>query len=355
MPEVKFVEDRRTAITSAELAQMKVQAQVDNGEVSSLLFEGRCPTCDHLTRDVIPVQHLTTEVGGPLDEVSQILAHELNAEVVATALPGRRAFSKIRLGKTSPPAGQQAQLPVVVTCHCPSDHPGARGRFGCGRSWMMRVSFDPASAAAVLVSLPTDANLAYWNELVASQAIPGDPLASARESGDKWQKALAAVFGVVGVTTLLSRDTIDKLEDPWPACLTAAVLFVLLATAVATYWAHQAAIGFPKFGSITSVDDLNKFSQAPLHQAKAAVRHLRQAAVLSAVAFAVSLFALAGVLLAPAASSPSTKIKIKINDAELTCVTVQDSPKQATLRYTTTDKTTQDVPLSDIVQLAGAC
>jgi hypothetical protein len=207
MPEKKYVLDRSTALSQDDLVAMRATAIADDDVVTYLVFEGRCPTCPHLTREFVPVGVIADDEAA-VDDGLSIGVFKLQR-------------SRVRFWRRE--SGHAR--PIVVTCQCAADHPGSKGAFGCGRSWMVIARFDPTgNDRSVVLSLPTAADLAQWQRVVDAEAASTDPVKAVRETGDKWQKALAGLFGLVSITALIGgRDTLASLDDPWPAIIPFAV------------------------------------------------------------------------------------------------------------------------------------
>lgn len=220
---------------------------------------------------------------------------------------------------------------------------------------MIDVTFDPTGVTRnPTVTAASADHLARWADLVAVAASATDPLATVRDSGDKWQKALASAFGGIAVSALVGRDALDKLVAPWDWVLPIAVLASLALTAFGTYKAHQAAIGFPTFKSISTPAQLDAYAANPLAQAKAGVQRLKESSVCGALAFVLALFVIGTTLLADHVSSDATSIKVKLANDQVQCVELGQSATPGTIRFTLDDKAPRDYPLSDI-EVLGPC
>ena len=343
---VKYAQERRTALTEAEVAALSAKALEDDGEVSSLLVEGRCPTCKHGTRQVVPVA-VIAEVDTPLTKSVSI-----DKPTVKTL--EYNVGTKLRVNAT----GEKIR-PIVVSCRCASDHPSANGKFGCGRSWMLRITFYPSDPSrAVVLSRPTTEDLAYWSSIVAMDETTANPVKSVRESGDKWQKALAGILALVGLTAAVGgRDALAKMASPWPAIISIAVAAVLLGSAVALFLAHQAAIGFPTFRSMSTREDLDAYASDPLAQAASAVERLQSAATVAAITFILAVGTLLMIWNAPAKSTPATSVKISFTNGDSWCAKLLDPAKPTEVRIRPADGTARNRAAAEITGLApgGAC
>jgi hypothetical protein len=370
MTQVKYVEDRRTSLTAAELAGFTVGLESDGYDVIAVHISGECPRCHHATQATVTVARVATETTGPFEQLSLTKAVSDHLRSVITMLPRGHVGSTIHVTGAAaapggvatppptPPAGAAGALPVVLACHCAVPHPKSGGKFGCGRSWMLGVAFNPHSAGAgATLHLPSQEDLASWADIVAqSSSDAGDPLVPVQEFADKWQKALAALFGIVGIASIVSRDSVSKMGWYWPEILTGCVLGVLVLTALAAYVASDASIGFPAITAVASPEDRERLAVDRFHQAKAAIKRLKISAVISGVAFAASLLALAGVLLAPSAQpDTSTKVAIRIKGAAPACVTVLPAEKPGMLRYADDNGDAQEVAFADLSQVTGPC
>jgi hypothetical protein len=236
-------------------------------------------------------------------------------------------------------ANGEKTRPIVVSCRCASDHAGAAGKFGCGRSWMVRVTFFPSDPSGpVVVSRPTPNDLAYWSSIVALNESSGGPIKGVRDAADKWQKALAGILALVGLTAAGGgRDALAKTAPHWPEIISVAVAFVLLGSATALFLAHQAAIGFPTFKAMSTKADLDTYTSYPLVQAAKAVSRLRSAVVVTVMTFVVAVGALMAIWNAPAKETPSTTVKISFANGDAwyrNCLTRQSRPRSAFARQT---------------------
>ncbi len=340
MPEKKYVLDRCT-LAQDDLLAMRATAIADGDVVTYLGFEGQCPNCPHLTREFVPVGVIADDESVPAENDFSIGVFKLRRSGVRF---WRRENGHAR--------------PIVVTCHCATDHPGSKGAFGCGRSWMVIARFDPAgNDRSVALSLPTAADLAQWQRVVDAEAASTDPVKTVRDAGDKWQKALAGLFGIVSVTAIVGgRDTLAKLAEPWPSIFATAVAAILSLTAWATYNAHRAAIGFPKYQSIADADSLAAYAGSPLAQARAAVGRIRDAVLLGFIAFGLTVATLFGLLMVPGKPSPApTQAHVTLTTGEdLKCATIVPSSDAAKVKLSLPNNAETEVPWQNIAKLATA-
>ena len=117
-----------------------------------------------------------------------------------------------------------------------------------------------------------------------------DFLEPTRKAADLWQKALTAIVGTVGIVAALGgRDGIGKLADPWRDWTTALAIAFLVLTAIASFWAHQSAIGLPTFKVVGDATELAAWTADPAAKARDAVKRIRSAITLALIAFVLGL------------------------------------------------------------------
>lgn len=307
MAVVKYKADRLERVTAAKFAALQAKPVQKTGEVTALLLQGPCPRCCHPTSETVPVAVVTEDVpadaleGGAGAGGAEPMTHEWTPEPVPEVL------------------AKPSKLPIVMACRCAHDHGGNEGKFGCGRSWMVVATFHGGDASIpVSLAPPTEDQLASWADALALKTT--DFLEPTRKAADLWQKALTAIVGTVGIVAALGgRDGIGKLAEPWRDWATALTIAFLVLTAIAAFWAHQAAIGLPTFKVVRDATELAAWTADPTAKTRNAVRRIRHAITLSLIAFVLGLVALAIIWRAPSASTPGPMVEVTATSEDIIC------------------------------------
>ena len=122
--------DRRTALSNDELNDLHAES-IGDSSVEAIIVSGKCPTCEHQVRESLSIVVIDVDAAAPatkaVDEVAaaSLLAHQIAVEP-----------SELEIADT-------VRRPLLMTCHCASEHPGRPEpeTFGCGRSWLMDAVF----------------------------------------------------------------------------------------------------------------------------------------------------------------------------------------------------------------------
>jgi hypothetical protein len=133
---------------------------------------------------------------------------------------------------------------------------------------------------------------------------------------------------------------------------------ILSLTAWATYYAHRAAIGLPKYKSMADADSLIAYATSPLAQARAGAKRIKDAVLLGFIAFALTIATLFAVLMAPAKPpSPPTPTQAHVTlttGEDLKCATLVPSSDAARVRLSLPNNAETEVPWQNIAKLATA-
>jgi hypothetical protein len=208
-----------------------------------------------------------------------------------------------------------------------------------------------------MLSVPTAADLVLWDRVVDFEAAKGDPVKTVREAGDKWQKALAGLFGLVSVTAVVGgRETLTNLAQPWPSIIPLAVAGILSITAWATFYAHRAAIGLPKYKSMADADSLIAYATSPLAVARAGLERINDAVLLGFIAFGLTIATLFALLMVPGKPSvtPTQAHVVLTTGEDFKCATLVPSSDATKIKLSLPNNAETEVLWQNVARLSAA-
>lgn len=287
---------------------------------------GECPSCNHRTSGICPVS-----------AVALRLADSVGVGTTSTATT---------VTTTVVPAGNLITWPVVairlllstrttvcvLTCQCSETHPQAPPapaiatgdtaspalpRYGCGSSWLVEAKYRIVgkSRTKVVEPVPATEQFKYWRAADANAAAAPASLTTVQSTASKWQTAITAVLGLVGVATLIGgRDTLQKLNPTAQHYVGGAALLAILSSAAASVFFTMASSGLPTLKPFNSPSDLFNADLLPLRQAWRSARNLRVAFALAMLSLGAAIVAVGFVLFASPAKPPAD-VKVTIPDS----------------------------------------
>ena len=377
--DVPYQVNRRTSTTGDELDRLRGHTLREGGEVSAVLIEGECPTCEHRTRQIASLTVLTEEPPAPrgstptaTDSASverlQTVSDDtkqgrlgLQPSTADEVANDRRRQVKARQRSTAPAL---AHAPVVLTCQCASEHLDAGGEaehFGCGTSWMIRAVFDPAVIEPIEIHQATEIDKSYWQTVDEVEKSSADVLTKVRASAVTWTKTLAAIMGLVGITAAFAgRDVVMKMDDGYAAALALGVAIFFVLSAITMYFAQQASTGFPRLKPVYTRMDLDSYVQDATHQGFNSVTWLRLTKSMTGLVFAWSVVLLLVLLLAPddapATPDPQVSVTLKNSRGTFQCVTLQESDDPTKVVIKAEGDPVKSYPLRSIASIGpGVC
>jgi len=213
-----------------------------------------CPACRDATSGVCPIVTVGEQAG----------------------TSGQQAIRADRL--TIRIGGPQTTV-ALVNCQCTKDHAKADGKLGCGASWLVMVAYDlhNPDTKATFRPVPEQEASKYWAGAEAlEQSVQGSQ-STVRATAATWQASLTALIAIIAVTSLVGRDTFQKLDAEWRGLAVALTVIAIATNAIAIYRATLAAAGYPRMRSINTEVDLVNADLAPLEGARLSIDNLKTA------------------------------------------------------------------------------
>ena len=294
-------------VDAAQLAPWHGQASAD-----VLTLDGPCPACEHPTENQIP-----------------------------------RRFSALeRVGRPIP-----QPLSVQLSCTCAEDHPGrpAEVSSGCGRTWFaVAVIGDDGAVTLAPPSASSDPTL----EAAARALIEAGPkqLADVRVTAEKWIGGVTALFGIFGVTSVVSaRSTLTDLAAGWQAVIGITAAASVALAGLAVYWIYRAAYGWPVTYPINNDEELLAWYASQQSAPRAQAGFLKDG-VRAAGGALVLLVVTVGLLwYAPQQSPALPFVQLTLSNGSQVCGTLLSATPGSTLVRRASDGTAVDITARSIV------
>jgi hypothetical protein len=318
---------------------------------------GPCPGCTHVTSDVFPAEAIIMEESGPRFAMTRIAANSVLNQRVGNLEFGVRKYDDTGRPKVA-----------MLRCECVSNHANSKGAFGCGATWLIAATFDPATPGTEAVLSPVEAAdaAAVWPAAEAFSSNVSSSLDTVQASAGKWQTGLTAILALVAVTSLIGgRTALQGISTGRQILIVVLAGVAVLANAWAIYRSTLSTIGFPKIKRIKDTPDLRNSDLWPLRQAIHAADNLQAAVRWSAVSLIAAIVAIGFLWLSPQAQpSPVTLTFIKpVNSAISICGSLESSTPSAAASSKATDQIiltrdgkTLTYPLDNIKEIdPGGC
>jgi len=294
-------------VDAAQLAPWHGSAAAD-----VLTLDGPCPACEHPVEDQIP-----------------------------------RRFSALeRVGRPAP-----QPLSIQLSCTCAEDHPGrpADVSSGCGRTWFaVAVIADDGAVTLAPPSASADPTL----EAAARALLEAGPkqLADVRSAAEKWIGGVTALFGIFGLTGLVSgRSTLTTLVTGWEVFIgvTAAVSVGLAGLAV--YWIYRAAYGWPVTYPVSNDEELRAWYTAQQGAPRVQAALLRDGVRAAGGALVMLVITVGLLWFAPEQSPTVPSVQVTLTDGSQVCGTLLPTTPGSTLIRRASDGTAMDITARSIV------
>lgn len=329
---------------------------------------GTCPSCGHPTSGLCPIS---------------AVALRFASTSGTTAVSATTAGAVLSIS----PAGGLIRWPIrflslllstrttvcVLTCQCAESHPHAAATagttaapagtppYGCGSSWLVQAKYRIVGThrTKAIEPVPTDEQFRYWRAADANAAAAPASLTTVQSIASKWQTAITAVLGLVGVATLIGgRDTLQKLDPVAQKYVGGAALLAILLSAGASLFFAMSSSGIPALKPFNSPADLVNADLLPLRQAWRSARDFRVAFTLAMLSLGAAIVAVGFVLYGSPAKAP-TNVKITVLDNGKTyamCATAAVDTTQRTITVTPGpgDATTATYQLQQVTAI-GRC
>lgn len=290
---------------------------------------GDCPSCGHRTSGICPVSAVALKFANPVG----VLTSSTGATVAMTVMAASPAGGLIAwpIGAIRLLLSTRTTV-CVVTCQCSETHaqaPPAPGittadpaspavpRYGCGSSWLVQAKYRIVgkNRTKAVEPVPATEQFKYWRAADANAAAAPASLTTVQSIASKWQTAITAVLGLVGVATLVGgRETLQKLDPLAQKYVGGAALVAILFSAGASFSFAKSSSGIPTLKPFNSPSDLFNADLLPLRQAWRSARDLRVAFALATLSLCAAIVAVGFVLYGNPAKPP-TDVKVAVLDS----------------------------------------